>query len=47
MTDLDVEKTRKDLDLWTARLEATVADLYKEIQLLRDGDNDGQDYRAE
>jgi hypothetical protein len=44
--DIDVDKTRRDLDIWTVRLEQTVADLYKEIALLRDGDCDGSHYRT-
>lgn len=41
-----VRKTSKDLDLWTQRLEQTVAELYIELDRLRqDGDCDGSNQR--
>lgn len=44
MTEVEIQKTRQDLSLWTTRLESTVADLYKELERLRqDGECDGQD----
>lgn len=44
MTDVDIETTRRDLDLWTTRLESTVAELYKELERLKsNGECDGSD----
>ncbi len=42
MTDREFESVRRDLDLFTSAVEKTVAELYEEIRLLREG-TDGQD----
>lgn len=39
---LDVEQTRRDIQAFTAAVEATVKELYKEIDLMREEHN-GQD----
>lgn len=43
MTDkeyTEVERTRRDLALFTVAVEKTIADLYREIDLLKEQGND-------
>lgn len=41
MTDKELESVRRDIALFTLAIETTVADLYEEIRLLKEG-QDGQ-----